>query len=715
MNTEYINADTISQENNRINEQTLNEDDQYDPNLLSKQQLNSGKKILTHFDNYNRWTLLMAQMQSGKTETFLFVAAEMIRDGKVDNVVIFSGNAEIDLKTQLKKEAEDGGSKFYSKYTLYLSETLGFRLRDIQPILFNIKNKIKVVWGTELKNYYGPCEKTLFIWEESHYAQTIKQCPDKFLKKIGIAANGDELLLTEKDNYVLSISATPFSEICDLYNQNQNKGFVMMEPGNNYNSVEKMVENNRIKYYSSIRDGLTTALNTQHVGYIYAIVRITSKNDKEVETIIKEKNWKIVYFDSISSEEDKKNGKDIWDSMENAPDRDTVILIRNKCRMGKNLKKTHILFCFETSKKSNTDTLLQGLLGRICGYSTNSENIVIYLSEKIQKSDEINKYIQMIKYGLKNDDDDEDNNNRDNDDDGNDFKMPKIAKNLITKTSIRKPVIIMKIDKEHNNNYEEDKHLGLDREQTEYINEYSTEDIIKKAFKDNNVENYNTEKDTSIIKSVIDNPDTKWKFHYITGNDKTYEKIPKEIKDSLQYKTPFHGKNGCGFAESDYLKQVNIWIIKNVNGILEKGDIYIDCFVKNDNALPYTTGKEVFAHGLEDNTRALSNGAFQIYLNPETATSIDTMLDDLKFIIEIYSKNPSKSSNGVHSNQDDNTKEHVGIYVTTEVLESLQKNGRIFKTIKDEFNLTLKISKAQGRIPKYIKDKGMLRLMSITW
>ena len=131
--------------------------------------------------------------------------------------------------------------------------------------------------------------------------------------------------------------------------------------------------------------------------------------------------------------------------------------------------------------------------------------------------------------------------------------------------------------------------------------------------------------------------------------------------------------------------------------------------------MPNTTRKEVFAHGLEDNTTAFSNGAFQIYLNPESATSIDTMLDDLKFIIKIYSKNPSKSSNGVHSNQDATTKEHVGIYVTKEVLDSLQKNGRIFKTIKSEFNLTLKISKAQGRIPNHIKDKGLLRLMSITW
>lgn len=702
MNAEYINinAEINSPENNaRINVELLL--DQYDPNLLSNQQLSAGKKLLTNFNCYYRWVLLMAQMQSGKTETFLFVAAEMIRLGKIENVVIFSGNAETDLKTQLKDEVEGKKkSKFYRKYNRHLRNN-GLEEDERTDIIDKIKCQINIVWGTELKKYSGTCENTLFIWEESHYAQTLKQCPDNFLKKVGIAANGDKCLLSEKGNYVLSISATPFSEICNIYNQNQNKGFVIMEPGNNYNSVEKMVENNRIKYYSSIRDGLITALNTPHVGHKYAIVRISPKNDKEVETIIRENNWKMVYFDSVSSEEDKKNGKDIWDSMENAPTRDTVILIRNKCRMGKNLKKTHILFCFETSKKSNTDTLLQGLLGRICGYSTNSENIDIYLSEKIQKSDEINKYIQMTKTNtlFQNDK----------------LTIPKIAKNLKNSISIRKPIIIMKINKEHNNN-EEDKHLGLDREQTKYINEYSIEDIVKNAFQDNNFENYNTEEDTIDIKHVINNSATKWQFHNITGKEKTYENVPEQIQNSLQNKTPFHGINGNGFKLADDILQVNVWIIKNANGILEKGDIYIDCFVKKkDHDIPDTTKREVFAHGLEDNTTAFSNGAFQIYLNPESATSIDTMLDELKFIIEIYSKNPSKCSNGVHSNQDSNTKENVGIYVTTEVLDSLQKNGRIFKTIKDEFKLTLKISKAQGRIPKYIKDKGMLRLMSITW
>ena len=98
--------------------------EEYDSEKLSRQQIETGKTILANFVNtIIRWQVLMAQMQSGKTETFLFVAAEMIRLGLVQHIVIFSGNAETDLRHQLSKEVEDGpDAKFYDKYDAYLEE-----------------------------------------------------------------------------------------------------------------------------------------------------------------------------------------------------------------------------------------------------------------------------------------------------------------------------------------------------------------------------------------------------------------------------------------------------------------------------------------------------------------------------------------------------------------------------------------------------------------
>jgi hypothetical protein len=656
----------------------------YDSEMLSRQQIETGKTIINNFINLRvRWNILMAQMQSGKTETFLFVAAEMIRIGLIAKIVVFSGNSDTDLKSQLQKEVEDGpNAKFYDKYELFLEGELKISTRDRMQIKKNIKSNIQIVWGTQLINYSGPTENTVFIWEESHHAQSLKQCPDKFLRQIGISADGDDTILAANNNYVVSVSATPFSEVCDKVNLDQTKAIVSMEPGQNYNSVAKMLAAGRIKFYSDISTALQLALNTRHVGNKYAIVRISSKNEAEIKRIISNNGWNFCVFDSVSDDHvERALGEAMWKNMKNEPDKDTVILLRNKCRMGKNLEKAHILFCFETAKKSRTDTILQGLLGRVCGYSANSENIDVYISDKIQKTGEIERYIQMTN--------------------GQEI-VPRRANNLkgAGNMSNREPVIIMKIDK---NEITEDSRI---------------EDDIRAAFNDNNVENYNTPRANAVIQAVINNPATRFEKRILKKGLKTYmdQNIPKKIKKSLTNKTPFHGVNGCGFNSADPL-QVIVWIVEDVDG-LRRGDVYIDCFVPSDapvRDVPITTKREVFAHKIEDERTIISNGSFEICLDPETSHSVPDMLEGLKFIIGLYMTCPSKTSSCVGSNQDEETGDKVGIYVTMEVLASLEKNGRIYETIHRELGFKLKICKARGSIPKVLKDRGMMRLASIAW
>ena len=56
-------------------------------NCLSEFQLAAGKEVLLAFEkDTNPWHLLFAQPQSGKTDTFYFIAAEMLRLNKVDNI-----------------------------------------------------------------------------------------------------------------------------------------------------------------------------------------------------------------------------------------------------------------------------------------------------------------------------------------------------------------------------------------------------------------------------------------------------------------------------------------------------------------------------------------------------------------------------------------------------------------------------------------------------
>ena len=70
---------------------------------FSEQQIAVADKITSDMSRMSeiRWTTLLAQMQSGKTEAYLLVACEMLRISRVESVVVFSGNAETDLKDQL--------------------------------------------------------------------------------------------------------------------------------------------------------------------------------------------------------------------------------------------------------------------------------------------------------------------------------------------------------------------------------------------------------------------------------------------------------------------------------------------------------------------------------------------------------------------------------------------------------------------------------------
>ena len=64
------------------------------------QEISAAEQILDEFTR-QQFVILLAQMQSGKTNTFKLVACEMLRQRIVKRVVIFSGNREVQLTEQL--------------------------------------------------------------------------------------------------------------------------------------------------------------------------------------------------------------------------------------------------------------------------------------------------------------------------------------------------------------------------------------------------------------------------------------------------------------------------------------------------------------------------------------------------------------------------------------------------------------------------------------
>jgi len=667
--------------------------------VFSTQQIAAAEQALSHFvDSNSRWVILLAQMQSGKTDTFLLIACELIRRGAVDNIVIFSGNAETDLCEQLTKTVKNDNPEFWRKYSRYVND-----VDEFENIQDKVKERIQIVWGTEKKKYAGPTEKTFFVWEEAHFAQDKGQGPDNFLHSIGIRPDGNQERLEAQCNYVLTVSATPFSEISDQKHFEQSKVIVKMYPGDGYYGVKAIKESGRLRGWTDINVSLNEALKLPNNGHKWAIVRTTRKTDLEsVKDLILNNGWQYVEYDSSISLSERKNGTSehagylAWTKMNiknQAPESNTVILIKGMCRMGKNIKKSNLLFVFETSKMSESDTVLQGLLGRCCGYEANE--VVVYLSAKILNSrdqdgrSDIDRYIELW--------------------DGEGVNIiPRKARNLTDKRVLMSDAIIPIAIRRDRSRFptNDRKHLLEDVADALLVH---PERLINK----------NSEQ---VLRQVTENYMTNWngssrdniRNRYLDSKKKTrgIDKARKLLADFADGRPCFLGSGVC-----DKVYEIGIWVSKNIPG-MDSETLYVTSAVKkvdhmDEYNIPVSTNKECFGTMDEDEAELMRNGGFTINLPLRTAIDVDLMKKHIVRFVELSNEFPE--SRRVTSQFDLANKEFKGIMVDRDVNKSLLPGGKIYKEVKSKFGCSLTLAASSESVPASRAKMGFVRYASISW
>ena len=683
---------------------------------ITIEHINAVNEIMTSFDNV-RWAILIAQMQSGKTFTFLLLACEMIRIGIIESVVIFSGNAELDLKNQLKDKVDGKDGEFYDAYTEYLMDKHNIRFREACAIATKLKSKIQVLWGSELKKYTVLPIKTLFIWEEAHFAQSKNQNPDKFLNKLNISADGDINCLQECQNFVLTVSATPFSELSDNIHISPNKKVVCLRAGCGYNSVKNIRDTNKLVPYTSLDDALNQALQIPHSRPMYAMVRITKSNENRVLDIIDKNNWNCIVYDSLGSKETIFKGQEAWKNMKHAPDKDTVILLRGKCRMGQNLEKSHVLFVMETAKSVNTDTLLQGLLGRVCGYSQGSSEIYVYIPQKIYNSGEINRYIELI----------------DNlEITGEIGVIPNKAMNIIASKVFKTfhPIIPFVI---------ENINLSTLPRQRNIIHQ-----VYNKISLGENVEHSRTQ--DSQFHEIIHKINHFWNNGKsdeieIVVHDMSRKNLGKNLKEfsqrfaksrkthsELPIYLHFTGleKKGTTLKEG---RIINLFCYKeddNESGI-KAGSVVVYGVTKTSNdyyignaKVPKTTENEVFFYTQQNGNEDVSNGGFTISLPLKSSNDIVLMGEYIMEFIELTQRFPTARS--INSQWDSKDKQYKGIIISRKVEKSLLHGGDIYEAV-NKMGYTIVLNKAVAEYAtekdklyeQKINNKGYKLYASISW
>lgn len=343
-------------------------------------------------------------MQMGKSGTYWYVIFNALFKKKlVEHVIVMSGNRETDLFNQVKEDKDAYTDWFFKQDSIIEKHSVS----EIQKMKEKVKTNVNIMWGANLsgkKVPYGVKNNTLIVWDESHYAQSEKNSPDLFFKnnKLSHLIDGTISLeeLKSRNVRLLNVSATPFSELIMNSEKKQNSTYhkvVRLLPQNTYCGIQNYMERDLI--HSSviintenkdlIKDTVNLYKNPENPRYM--IVRVNNNKGalkvmkeicKELNIVCKRYNSKIVEID--------------LEDMNDKPMFDTMIVISGMLRMGKVVPKEHISMVYESTTKSSVrkiDTGLQGLLGRVCGYSKlkTGFQINIYVEEKLIVS--IKEYI----------------------------------------------------------------------------------------------------------------------------------------------------------------------------------------------------------------------------------------------------------------------------------------------------------------------------------
>ena len=367
-------------------------------------QKSAAKEILTNFATDTRYVMLSAQMQSGKTGCALYVAFDMLVSGMIDKVFIISGSSD----TALRGQWEDKIPEHFA----YFCQSLGWTYS-------NDKKKVKqfgkvleagIIWRQDLlKKSDLFTDKYLIIWDESHFAVTEKQTLHKFYEKVGLLSciQGNTSDLKSKNSYILSITATRCAEHSRFAGANDGVEvddwkMVVMNPGEKYRGVQEIKAKGLLFPSFAIceknRDALRTLFEKYSQQKKYFILRTgTPKKDAIVSTLAEAMGIPIIRYNADTK-------KDInVDTLDEEPEQFTLFLIKGMLRMGKELPKEHVATVFKCAGKSKTNTTLQGLVGRTCGYYTDElEDVAIdvYIPDG-PDNDAVNQYIESVESGFK--------------------------------------------------------------------------------------------------------------------------------------------------------------------------------------------------------------------------------------------------------------------------------------------------------------------------
>ena len=336
-------------------------------------QRDAGNKIYNIFTRTNiRYTLLRADVQSGKTGVYQYLIRIMLDRGIIDRAYIVCGSHELELIKQCKED-----------------------IKDWHPERNN--GEIQVIFRQDFDKVKMNIHRALIVVDETHLVMDTDQTLSKFLQKHVLTLKGTVPEMQQNDTFILSVDATPFAELSAMeHNDSHPKRRVDLENGPGYFGPQHYLQQRLIQETFDFRDERFIQL-VERFPQKYFLIRIAGINGHLTHHLrqICEDRFDIVHFTSDHEKGSQQfvltqNEADAFHAtyhrpilcLETAPPRTTIVIVDGRLRCGKRLYKNHIAMVWETSQSADTDVILQGLLGRVSGYDVPADRPLIFLPPK---------------------------------------------------------------------------------------------------------------------------------------------------------------------------------------------------------------------------------------------------------------------------------------------------------------------------------------------
>lgn len=333
-------------------------------------QIQAAEHIVTVFGAGEiHYALLWAEVQSGKTGTFHCVAQMMLASGLIDRVYILCGSHEISLYRQAIDDCDTYGT-----------------------------SHTEIVFRQHFERTEMNVERALLIVDESHMDQTQGQMLSAFLAKYELNMSGTLPSMREKETYILSVDATPYSEFsAHVHGHSLPKHIEYLVPGEGYYGPADYIREKRIHETFDIKER-PDRFHALCSSKKWAVIRISSADTmKALREVRKTYGIKLLQYTSkrtqiaITRDEQRmlwREHRKRVPCLEDAPAVATVVVIKGRLRAGKVVPKKHVAFVWEDAVNPKIDTIVQSLFGRMCGYEFGEKKPYIFLPKSVLRKDD---------------------------------------------------------------------------------------------------------------------------------------------------------------------------------------------------------------------------------------------------------------------------------------------------------------------------------------